>query len=76
MKSLKYVAAFIFSFLVFSGSVFAGHCGGSHSTTTAVKSGTAALAPDTKADDTVIEAADGADLKEEEKSEEPQAKEA
>ena len=76
MKSLKYVAVFIFSFLVFSGSVSAGHCGGSHSTTTAVKSGTAASVPDTKADETVIEAADGADLKEEEKSEVSQAKEA
>jgi hypothetical protein len=76
MKCFKYIAVFIFSFFVFSGSVFAGHCGGSHSTSTAVKSGTASLAPDTEADDAVIEAAEGADLKEDEKSEKPQAKEA
>ncbi len=76
MNSLKNLAAFIFSFLVFSGSVFAGHCGGSHSAAPAVKSGATASTPDTSADDAVIEAADGVDLNEEEKSEVSQAKEA
>ena len=76
MNSLKYLVAFIFSFLVFSGSVFAGHCGGSHSAATAVKTEATASTPDTTADDTVIEAAEGVDLKEEEKSKVSQAKEA
>lgn len=76
MKHLRLLAVFVTSFFIFSGSILAGHCGGSHSATPKVKSETTASAANGIQDEADIEAPESADTLEKEQSEQPQSTEA